>query len=86
MPDLETEEEVAERIAKTSGNYEVFDLLDKVKNMKVKMSNLGKMVMDKENKWSAKLNKLNNDVKKLDNYIKENNDKKIKTEKKNRYS
>ena len=63
MPDLETEEEAAERIAKTSGNYKVFDLLDKVKNMKVKMSNLGKMVTDKENKWSTKLNKLNNDVK-----------------------
>ena len=45
------------------------------------MRNLDKMVMDKENKWSTKLNKLNNDVKKLDNYIKENNDKKINTEK-----
>ena len=84
MPDLETEEEAAERIAKTIGNYKVFDLLDKVKNMKVKMSNLDKMVMDNENKWSTKLNKLNNDVKKLDNYIKENNDKKINTEKKKR--
>ena len=40
------------------------------------MSNLDKMVTDKENKWSTKLNKLNNDVKELDNYIKENNDKK----------
>ena len=29
----------------------------------------------------SKLNKLNNDVKKLDNYIKENNDQKINTEK-----
>ena len=82
MPDLETREEAAERIAKTSGNYKVFDLLDKVKNMKVKMSNLDKMVMDKESKWNTKLNKLNNDVKKLDNYIKENNDKKFNTEKK----
>ena len=81
MPDLETEEEAAERIAKTSGNYKVFDLLDKVKNMKVKMSNLDKMVTDKENKWSTKLNKLNNDFKKLDSYIKENNDKKINKEK-----
>ena len=50
MPDLETEEEAAERIAKLSGNYKVFDLLDKVKNMKVKMSNLDEMVTDKENK------------------------------------
>ena len=39
------------------------------------MRNLDKMVTDKENKWSTKLNKLNNDVKKLDNYIKENYDK-----------
>ena len=50
MPDLETVEEAAERIAKLSGNYKVFDLLDKVKNMKVKMSNLDEMVTDKENK------------------------------------
>ena len=50
MPDLETEEEAAERIAKLSDNYKVFDLLDKVKNMKVKMSNLDEMVTDKENK------------------------------------
>ena len=28
------------------------------------MSNLDKMVTTKENKWSSKLNKLNNDVKK----------------------
>ena len=81
MSDLETEEEAVERIVKTSGNYTVFDLLDKVKNMKVKMSNLDKMLIDKENKWSTKLDKLNNDVKKLDNYIKENNNKKINTEK-----
>ena len=46
------------------------------------MRNLDKMVTNKENKWSTKLYKLNNDVKKLDNYIKENNDKKINTEKK----
>ena len=51
MPDLESEEKAAERIAKTSGNYKVFDLLDKVKNMKVRMSNLDKLVTDKENKW-----------------------------------
>ena len=77
MPNLETEEEAAERIAKTSGNNKVFDILNKFKNIKVNMSNLDKMVTDKENKWSTKLNKLNNDVKKLDNYIKENNDKKL---------
>ena len=45
------------------------------------MSNLDKMVKVKENKRSSKLNKLNNDVKNLDNHIKENNDKKINTEK-----
>ena len=82
MPDLETEEEAAERIAKASDNDKVFDVLNKFKNnIEVEMSNLDKMVTDKENKWSTKLNKLNNDVKKLDNYIKENNDKKINTEK-----
>ena len=39
------------------------------------MSNLDKMATSKENKWSSKLNKFNND-------IKENNDKKINIEKK----
>ena len=46
------------------------------------MRNLDKMVTEKENKWSTKLNKLNNDVRILYNYIKENDDKKINTEKK----
>ena len=45
------------------------------------MSNLDKIVKNKENEFSAKLNKLNNDVKTIDNYIKENNDKRIKKEK-----
>ena len=75
MPDLETEEEVAERIAKTSA-------LNKFKNnMEVEMSNLDKIVKNKENEFSTKLNKLNDDVKKIDKYIKENNDKIIKKEK-----
>ena len=87
MPDLETEEEAAERIAKkeskTSDGDKVFDVLNKFNDkMENDMRNLDKMVTDKENKWSTKLNKLNIDVKKLDNYIKENNDKKINTEKK----
>ena len=61
----------------------VFTVLNKFKNIiESEMSNLNKMVTDKENKWSSKLNKLNNEVKKLDNYIKENNDKKINIEKK----
>ena len=60
----------------------VFTVLNKFKNnIESEMSNLDKMVMGKENKWSSKLNKLNNEVKKLDNYIKENNDKKINIEK-----
>ena len=46
------------------------------------MSNLDKMVESKENKWNTKLNKLSNDVKKLDDCIKENNYKKINMEKK----
>ena len=41
------------------------------------MSNLDKIVTNKKTKWSTKLNKLNNDVNKLKNYIKENNDQKI---------
>ena len=45
------------------------------------MNNLDKIVKNKENGFSTKLNKLNNDVKKIDNYIKENNDKIIKKEK-----
>ena len=90
MSDLETEEEAAKRIAKTTDNDKIFDILNKFKNnMEVKTSNLDETFTDKENeliaklnKWSSKLNKLNNDVKKLDNYIKENNDKRINTEKK----
>ena len=71
MPDLETEEEAAERISKNE--------LDKFKNnIEIKMNNLDKIVKNKENEFSTRLNKLNNDVKKVDNYIKENNDKIIK--------
>ena len=69
MPDLETEEEAAERISTNA--------LDKF----IKMNNLDKIVKNKENEYSTKLNKVNNDVKKTDNYIKENNDKIIKKEK-----
>ena len=74
MPDLETEEEAADRIAKTSDD-KVFDVLNKFKNnMENKMNNLDKMVTSKENEWNTKLNKLNNDAKKIDNYIRKNND------------
>ena len=86
--DLETGEEAAERIAKqesktSDDDDKVFDVLNKFNDkMENDMRNLDKMITDKENKWSTKLNKLNNDVKKSDNYIKQNNDKKINTEKK----
>ena len=46
----------------------VFDVLGKFKsNMENKMRNLDKTVMSKENEWNTKLNKLNNDAKKIDN-------------------
>ena len=60
MPDLETEEEAAERIS--------YNALDKFKNnMEIEMNNLDKIAKNKENEFSTKLNKLNNDVKKIDN-------------------
>ena len=83
MPNLENEVEAAEIIVKISHDDKVFNVLNKFKNnIESEMSNLDKMVTDEENKWSTKLNKLNNDVKKLDSYIKENNVKKINKEKK----
>ena len=45
------------------------------------MSDLDKTVMSKENKWNSKLNKLDNNFKKIGNYVKENNDEKINKEK-----
>ena len=60
--------------SKTSDD-KVFNVLNKFKN---KMSDLDKMVVSKENEWNTKLNKLNNDAKKIDNYIK-----KIMMQKKN---
>ena len=56
----------------------VFDVLNKFKNnMEVEMSNLDKMVTDKEHNSNTKLDRLNKNVEKLDNSIKENNNKKI---------
>ena len=73
-PDLETEDEASERISTNA--------LDKFKNnIEIEMNNLDKIVKNKEYEFSTILNKLNNDVKKIDNYIKENNDKIIKKEK-----
>ena len=60
--------------SKTSDD-KVFDVLNKFKNnIESKMSDLDKMVTSKENKWNPKLNESNN-VKKLRNYVEENNDK-----------
>ena len=74
MSDLETEEAAAERI--------LINSLNKFKNdIEIEMSNFDKIVKNKENEFSTKLNKINNDIKKIDNYIKENNDKIIKKEK-----
>ena len=59
-----------ENINKIS-NDKVFDVLNKFKNnMENKISDLDKMVTSKEDEWNTKLNKLNNDAKKIDNYIK----------------
>ena len=57
MPDLETEEEASERI--------LTNALDKFKsNIEIELNNLNKIFKNKENEFSTKLNKLNNDVKK----------------------
>ena len=57
MPDLETEEEASERISTNA--------LDKFKNdIEIEMNILNKIFKNKENEFSTKLNKLNNDVKK----------------------
>ena len=49
--------------------------------MEVEMSNLDKMVTDKEHNLNVKLDKLNNNFKIFDNYIKENNSEKINAKK-----
>ena len=55
MPDLETEEEASERISTNA--------IDKIKNdIEIDMNNLDKIVKNKENEFSTKLNKLNNDA------------------------
>ena len=72
MPDLETEEEAAERIAKTGGLNRFKDKLDNFDEMfRNKEEEFNKTFKDKENR----LNKLNNNVKKIKNYIEENNNK-----------
>ena len=78
MPDLETEEEAIERIAKTSTLNKFKDKMDNFDEMfRNKENEFNKTFKDKENR----LNKLNNTVKKLRNYVEENNDKTINKEK-----
>ena len=77
-----TKEDKLDKFANDNDD-KLFNVLNKFKNnVESEMSNLDKMFTGKENKWSSKLNKLKNGVKKLDNYIKENSDKKINIEKK----
>ena len=58
MPDLETEEEAAERIAKTSELNKFKDKIDNFNEMfRNKEDEFNKMIKDKENKISTNLNK-----------------------------
>ena len=87
MPDLETEEEAAERIAKTSALNKFKDKIDNFDEIfRNKEDEFNKTFKDKENKLSTKLNKLNNNVKKIKNYIKENNNKLFAIENKFNYT
>ena len=66
MPDLETEEEAAKRIAKTSALNKFSDKMNNFDEMFINKENeFNKSFKDKENKNSTKLNKINNNVKKL---------------------
>ena len=81
MPDLETEEDAAKRIA---GHYDYLDKINKFKNgMENNMDNFDEKFKHKENKIYDKLNRLRrNKIEKINNYIKENNDKKVDIENK----
>ena len=50
--------------------------------MGAKMRDFDKKYTSKENKWHARLNRLKNKFKNLDEYIKENNDEKVYTKNK----
>ena len=66
MPDLETEEEAAERIAKTSDNDKVFNMLSELdNNMDFKINNLDKMFTDKKINTEKKLDDANNEYNEL---------------------
>ena len=77
MPNLETEEEVARTNVLNKFNDKIDNFDEMFKN---KENEFNKMFEDKGNKLSSKLNKLNNNIKKLN--IKESNNKKIDIEKK----
>ena len=80
MPDLETEEDAAKRIA---DHYDYLGKINKFKkSMENNMDNFNEMFKHKENKIYDKLNKLGNKIEKMNNYIKENNDKKVDMENK----
>ena len=72
MPDLEAEEEAAKKSDKISNFDEMF---------KNKENEFKKRFKNKENELSTKLNKLNNDFKKINNYIKESKAEKNKKRK-----
>ena len=71
MSDLETEEDAAKQIADIFKN-----------SMENNMDNFDEKFKHKENKIYDKLYKLGNKIEKMNNYIKENNDKKVDMENK----
>ena len=80
MPDLETKEDAAKRIA---NYYDYLDKINKFKNsMENNMDNFDGKFKHEENKIYDKLNRLGNKIEKINNYIKENNDKKVDMENK----
>ena len=87
MLDLEAEEDAAKRTADSyeqkKDNYDYLDKINKFKNnMEAKMDNFDKKFSYKENDIYDKLNRLGNKAKKINNYIKEDNDKKVDMENK----
>ena len=75
MPDFETEEDAAKRIA---NYYGYLDKINKFKNsMENNMDNFDEKFKHEENKIYDKLNRLGKKIEKVNDYIKENNDKKV---------
>ena len=80
MPDLETEKDAAKRIA---DYYDYLDKINKFKNsIENNMDNFDEKFKHEENKIYDKLSRLGNKIEKINNYIKENNDKKVDMENK----